>query len=79
MNTVTISELKTRPARAIAESLDYPVAVLRRNKTQAYIVGKELFEKLVAALEDLIDRKAVEKTDFSKGKDFEDIASELGI
>ena len=79
MSTTTISELKARPASAILDAEDYPVAILKRNKTQAYIVGKELFEKLISAVEDTIDKNAIKNADFKGGKEFEDLASELGI
>ncbi|KKP36632.1 MAG: hypothetical protein UR23_C0014G0001, partial [Candidatus Roizmanbacteria bacterium GW2011_GWA2_32_13] len=38
-----------------------------------------LYEKIVAFIEDNIDRKVVEETDFKKGKDFEKVAEELNI
>lgn len=79
MSTVSISQLKTNPAKAISQSEDYPVAVEKRNKVQAYLVGKDLYEKLVAALEDFTDGEAVRSTDFSKSRDFEKVAQDLGI
>ena len=42
-------------------------------------MGKDLYEKLVSYIENYIDRKAVQETDFSKGKDFEKVAEELDI
>lgn len=79
MTTVSISELKTRPSKIISESIDYPVAVENRNKIKAYLIGKDLFEKIIDYLENYIDTKAVEETDFSRGKDFEKVARDLGI
>lgn len=79
MTYASISDLKANPASIIFESLDYPVAIQKRNKTQAYIVGKRLFDLLVAQVEDAIDRKAVAEADFSKGEDFEKVAKELGL
>ncbi|MFC1726969.1 type II toxin-antitoxin system Phd/YefM family antitoxin [Patescibacteria group bacterium] len=79
MNSVSISQLKARPAKAISQAADYPLAVEKRNQVKAYLVGKELYEKMVAYIEDFIDRSAVAKTDFSKGKDFEKVAKELGL
>ena len=79
MTVTSISQLKTNPARVIASSYDYPVAVQNRNKVQAYLVGKELFEKMLDILEDKSDRAVVKQTDFSKGNDFEKIAQELDI
>lgn len=79
MTTISISQLKTHPSKIISLSLDYHVAVEKRNKVQAYIVGKEMFEKLTLFLEDRIDRKAVKETDFRKGKNFEAVARQLGL
>lgn len=79
MTYASISDLKANPASIIFESLDYPIAIQRRNKTQAYLVGKDIFEKLVAQMEDIIDAKAVREADFTTGRDFEEIAAELGL
>lgn len=77
--SVSISQLKTNPSRAIFQADDYPVVVRKRNEVKAYLVGKDLFEKVLAYLEDYIDKKAVRETDFKKGKDFEKVAKELGL
>jgi len=79
MTTISISQLKTNPSAMITQSLDYPVAVQNRNKTQAYLIGSKLFEKIIEALEDQIDRKIIEKTDFSKGQDLETVEKNLGL
>lgn len=79
MTNISISDLKTNPSRAILKASDYPLAIEKRNKVKAYIIGKELYEKIVSFVEDYIDTTTVEKTDFSKGKDFEKVAKELGI
>jgi len=79
MNTISISQLKINPSKAIGEAFDYPLAVENRNKIEGYLLGKDLYEKIVAFIEDNIDRRAVEKTDFKKGKDFEKVARELNI
>lgn len=79
MTTISISQLKANPAAALSSAQDYPLAVQNRNTTQAYLIGKSLFEKLVLYLEDVEDRKIIKETDFSKGRDFEDFAKELGI
>jgi len=79
MTGVSITDLKINPSRVLASAEDYPVAVLRRNKTTGYIVSKAMFEKLVEFVEDHIDRKAIEEADYSKSRDFEEIARELGI
>jgi hypothetical protein len=79
MNRISISELKINPSAAISKAADYPLAVENRNNIQAYLIGKTLYEKLVSYIEDYIDRQAVEKTDFTKGRNFEDVAKDLGL
>jgi PHD/YefM family antitoxin component YafN of YafNO toxin-antitoxin module len=79
MTTVSISELKTHPSKIILKSDDYPIAVENRNKIKAYLIGKDLFEKIIAYLEDYADVKTVRETNFSQGRDFEKVARELGI
>ncbi|MFZ5845516.1 MAG: type II toxin-antitoxin system Phd/YefM family antitoxin [Patescibacteria group bacterium] len=79
MTDISISQLKTNPAAVIAQAADYPVAVENRNKVQAYLIGKELYEKLMTFIEDYLDAATVKKTDFSQGRDFEKVARELGI
>ncbi len=79
MNTTSISQLKVNPSAIISMAADYPVAVENRNKVQAYVIGKLLYEKMIAMLEDKIDRQAIADADFSKGKDFETVAKSLGL
>lgn len=79
MNSISISQLKINPSKAIKEAVDFPVAVENRNKVEAYLVGRELYEKIVSYIEDFVDRKTIKDTDFSKGRDFEKVASELGL
>lgn len=79
MTSVSISDLKSRPKAAISAAEDYPVAVKSRDKTKAYLIGKNLFEKIIEYIEDAEDIKAVEKADLSKATDFEEFAQELGI
>lgn len=79
MNYISISQLKINPASAIALSNDAPIALNKRDKTQAYLVGKDLFEQMVSYIEDVVDNRVAQETDFSKGRDFEEIAQELGI
>lgn len=76
---ISISQLKTCPSKMIAQAEDYPLMVKSRNQIKAYLVGKELFEKIVASLEDFVDKKAVKETNFKKGRDFEKVAQELNI
>ncbi|MEA3355094.1 MAG: type II toxin-antitoxin system Phd/YefM family antitoxin [Patescibacteria group bacterium] len=79
MNTISISELKINPSIAIKKATDFPMVIKNRNKSKAYLVGINLYEKIISFIEDYIDKQTVEKTDFSKGKDFEKVAKSLGI
>jgi len=79
MTTISISQLKVNPSSVIAQATDYPVAVENRNKVQAYLIGKNLYDRLMAFLEDAVDAAAIKRTDFSRGKDFEKVARDLGI
>ena len=79
MNSISISQLKTNPSAAISQAEDYPVAVENRNMIKAYLIGKNLYEKMVTFIEDYLDTAAVKKADFTKSRDFEKIAEELGI
>jgi PHD/YefM family antitoxin component YafN of YafNO toxin-antitoxin module len=79
MNSISISQLKINPSKAIQSALDFPVAVENRNKVEAYLIGKDLYEKMASFMEDIVDRKAVDTTDFNKGQDFEDVASDLNL
>lgn len=77
--SISISQLKTHPSKAISAADDYPLMIKARNKVKGYLLGKELFEKVISLIEDYIDKNAVKKTDFKKGRDFEELAKELNI
>ncbi len=79
MDSISISQLKTHPSKIIAEATDYPVGITNRNKTEAYLLGAELYEKIISYLEDFVDTKAIKNTNFKNGKDFEKVAKQLGI
>lgn len=79
MNSLSISQLKTNPGGAILKALDFPVAIQKRNHVQAYLVGKDLYERIISHLEGVVDSRAIRQTDFSIGKDFEAVAEKLGI
>jgi antitoxin StbD len=79
MTTISISQLKTNPSSMIAQSLDYPVAIQNRNKTQAYLIGKDLYEKLMTYIEDQVDAQAVRSTKLTGVKSLEEVEKELGI
>ncbi|NCO80132.1 prevent-host-death protein [Candidatus Roizmanbacteria bacterium CG22_combo_CG10-13_8_21_14_all_35_9] len=79
MNTISISDLKINPSKAISFASDYPIAIENRNKVKAYLLGKDLYEKLVSYVEQMIDKQVVEETNFSQGRDFEAVAKKLNI
>ena len=79
MTSVSISDFKKNPSSVISAAGYYPVAVKNRDKTEAYLVGIRLFEKMIEYIEDVEDAKAVEKADLSKATDFEEFAKDLGI
>lgn len=81
-NTISISQLKMNPAAAIAQAVDYPVQVANRGRTQAYLVGKKLFEKIIEYLEDQDDVrtvKSIKSREYVEARDFDEFARELGI
>ena len=77
--TISISQLKRNPSKAIILSDDYPLAVKNRSEIKAYLIGKQLYENIIEHLEDYIDKKAVKETDFKAGRDFEELAKELNV
>jgi len=79
MDNISISKLKINPAAAINKASDFPLAIESRNKVKAYLLGKDLYEKNTSYIENYIDASYVKSTDFSKGKDLDKIAEELGI
>ena len=79
MNSISISDLKINPSKAIDFATDFPLAIQNRNKVKAYLLGKDLYEKMVSYIENMIDKEMVEKTDFKKGKDFESLAKKFNI
>ena len=82
MTSISISDFKKNPASVLASAEDYPVAVLRRNKTAGYVVSKAMFEKLVELIEDIVDRKAVlavTEKDYKNGTPLDDLVKELGL
>lgn len=82
MTSVSISDFKKNPASVLAGAEDYPIAVLKRNKTAGYIVSPAMFEKLVSLAEDIIDKKAADsltKKDYKNAVSLEDLAKELGL
>ena len=79
MTNISISGLKANPKVAISASFDYPVAITSRNETKAYLLGVEIFEKLISRVEDMRDLEAAKKADFSSGTELNDFIEELGL
>ncbi len=79
MTNISITQLKSNPSAALSRAQDYPVAIQNRNSTKAYIIGKELFEKIIMILEDTEDKKILKTINLKDKKDFEDFAQELGL
>lgn len=78
-DAISISQLKINPARIIKIADDYPVAIKKRGNIAAYLLGKELYEKIVSFLEDIVDKKAISSTNFKQKIPFEKIAKKLNI
>lgn len=82
MTSISISDFKKNPANVFAGAENYPIAVLKRNKTAGYVVSPEMFEKLIELAEDVIDKKAaaeLTKDDFKNALSLEDFVKELGL
>ncbi len=79
MNAISVSQLKTNPSGAIGLAADYPLSIKNKGQTTAYLIGNQLFNKIIAYLENVSDKKTVQETNFGKGRNFEDLATELGI
>ena len=76
---MTLSQIKVNPAAVLMRAQDYPLSVTKHNQVKGYVVGKEIFEKLIAYVEDAEDAQALKSADISTGRDLEDIAKELGL
>lgn len=79
MPTATISQIKTNPMAVFNTAIDLPVKIQNRNKTTGYFVSKELFEKMVAYMEDIEDKEALKNIDYKNGTSLEDLEIELGF
>ncbi len=82
-NTISISQLKMNPAAAIAQAMDYPLEVLNKGKSQAYLVGKKMFDKIVEYMEDIEDNRAIadaiKSGELEQATDYEEFAKTLGL
>ncbi|CAM3974620.1 putative toxin-antitoxin system antitoxin component [Pseudomonas reidholzensis] len=51
--TVSVSELKKNPTAVMAGAQGMPVAVLNHNRVMGYMVPADLYEAMIARLDDL--------------------------
>ncbi len=79
MNTISISQLKTTPAKALKQAQDLPLAIQQRHQTKAYLIGAEIFTKIINQLENITDKHYINTTDFSRGKNLETVLEELDL
>ena len=79
MNTISVSQLKLNPAAALNLAEDYPVQITGRNEVRGYLVGKDIYEKMLSWIEDGMDVVALAKSEYPKGKKAEDLMVELGL
>ena len=63
--TVSVTELKRNFANVLATAKDAPVAVLNHNKPEGYLLSAKHYEEILEIIEDLEDRKIVEKREDS--------------
>jgi antitoxin StbD len=56
---VSVTELKRHYASILAQADDEPVAVLKHNRPEAYLVPAAYFERLLNQLEDLQDAQLI--------------------
>lgn len=79
MNTISISQLKASPAKALQQAQDYPLAIKQRHQTKAYLLGANIFHALAEKLEDMVDQHYLNTTDFSKGKNLDAVLEDLNL
>ncbi len=76
---ISVSRLKDNPAQAIRYAEEQPLAIESRNKVVGYLIGEALFEKIITFIEDSMDRKIIEESEYPEGKPLEQVMKELGI
>ena len=59
--TVSVTELKRNLSGVLASAEGCPVAVLNRNRAEAYLVPAAYYEALMASLEDAEDVRTVKE------------------
>ncbi|MBV8801394.1 MAG: type II toxin-antitoxin system prevent-host-death family antitoxin [Gammaproteobacteria bacterium] len=66
-NSVSITELKKSPSSVIEQANGEPVAILNRNKPEAYLIPASLFEMMMEWIEDAELAEIVRQRENSKG------------
>ena len=66
-NSVSITELKKSPSSVIEQANGEPVAILNRNKPEAYLVPAAMFEMMMEWLEDAELAELVRQRQNEKG------------
>ena len=76
---ITVSQLRSNPTAALRKAGRSPVVITNRSSVAGYMISKELFEKLVKALEDYYDVaavKSVTQKDLETSLSLEQLAEE---
>lgn len=68
-NSVSITELKKSPSTVIEQAHGEPVAILNRNKPEAYLVPAAMFEMMMEWLEDAELAELVRQRQNEKSKE----------
>ena len=79
MDAISVSQLKTNPSGAIGLAADYPLSIKNKGQTTAYLIGNQLFNKIIAYLENVSDKKTVQETNFGKGRNLVVVGYLVGI
>ena len=58
--TVSITELKRNFSAVLKQADGCPIAILNHNRPEAYLLPASHYERLIAHMEDLEDRKLVQ-------------------
>lgn len=59
-HTANITELKASPTKLLKQAGNKPIAILNHNKPTAYLVPSEVYEKLLATVDDYLLAKKVD-------------------
>lgn len=76
---MSISQLKTNPAKALRLADDTPLTILNRNQIAGYLLSPDVYEALVEYIENSIDTKAVEDSENDTSKPLEETLEKIGL